>query len=133
MAGKRVDKAADKSSGAGTSSPYGKFLDYTLTTKDKEWLQTADLSLEFPPSRWDGLLETSYKYSQSYDYRNHTYIASLTDREPKSPTYGYTLSGRGISPALARYSLAYRHWILCGEDWTFFLRDNPDAGVEDFG
>jgi hypothetical protein len=73
-----------------------------------------------------------YKFSLSYDDKNATCVASITDRQPASAFYNCCLTGRGSTPAHAFAALLYRHLVLAETDWSFF--GQPDvAGSPDFG
>lgn len=99
------------------SITYGRYITYDLTADDKEWLASADLEAEFPQSEIDALVASDYKFSLSFDARNHTFIATLTDKNPSSAWAGYSLSGRGATASDARFSLLYRHMVVAAGDW----------------
>lgn len=99
------------------SEPAFRFIDYRLGKKDHEWLSKADCETEFPFSLVDELLVQGYKISESYDRRNHTYMFSVTDRDPQSAGYNACITGRGATRFDSWVSFAYRHYVVAGEDW----------------
>lgn len=103
-----------------------RFVNHTLTAADKEWLDAADLAAEFPASSVDELVTSGYKFGLSHDQKHNTFVASLTDREPTSPFFNACLTGRGSTPADARYAVLYRHLQLASGDWSVF--DTGDGG-----
>ena len=96
------------------------WINYDLSSKDKEWLSSADVASEFPAGMEYDLVVEGYKFSISLDARNSCFIASITDKDDKSPYYNHCLSGRGSTPAHARTSVLYRHVVLAQGDWSFF-------------
>lgn len=115
-----------------TSEAKFRFINYHLSKKDEEWLEAADLDTEFDFSLVRGLVEEGYKFSLSNDERNHTFVASITDRQEGSPFYNACLTGRGSTPLDAWYALAYRHLVLAQMDWSFF-GDGSNGPAARFG
>lgn len=97
-----------------------RFINYTLSKQDGEWLESADLETEFPLSLVCELATEGYKFSVSFDGKNQCYLASLTDRDEGSPFYNSCLTGRGSTPVDAFHALLYRHLVLSERDWSFF-------------
>jgi hypothetical protein len=117
---------------AKSPEPKFRFLNYTLTKEDLDELRSLDLEAEFPRTLVDELVLEGYKFSLSHDARNATFVASITDRAPSSAFQNACLTGRGSTPATAWYSLAYRHFVLATDDWSFF-GDGQDDTITDFG
>ena len=101
--------------------PQFRFINYSLTNADREWLAVADLSTEFPWSSLVEEVETGYKFSLSYDEKSSSYLASLTDRMSGGPHQNTCLTGRGSTPERAFCSLMYRHRVLAQSDWAYFV------------
>lgn len=115
----------------GKSPDYGgyTFLNVGLSTDDKTRLAETDRSVEFPlESILDMVLE-GYKFTIREDVKNNTFMASLTDIRPESPTYKVILSGRGSTAINAWYALAYRHVVLLVDGWGSFV---SEEGTFDF-
>lgn len=100
-----------------------RFLDIPLSQAAREDLSGYDLEVEFPYDLVEALVTEGYKFSLTFDGRNQTYIASLTDRLPESPWQNTTLSGRGSTALNARCALLYRHLVMADGDWSTL---NPD-------
>jgi hypothetical protein len=100
------------------------FINYNLSTKDKEWLQACDAELEFPVKGMLDLVQEGYKLSISADPKNNSFIASLTDREPTSGFHNHCLTGRGATPFDAWVSLAYRHFVVGQGSWANLTTDS---------
>lgn len=112
-----------KSTGESRNVPKFRFINHSLTKADVEQLESLDLDVELPYERaFDAVLE-GLRFSLSFDPKNHCFVASFTDKLENSPFENSCLSGRGSTPLDAWYSLAYRHYILAQEDWTFFGDD----------
>lgn len=104
--------------------PIFRFINCDLLAKDVEWLEACDCEKEFPAEMVEELVFEGYKYSIGYDARNQCCIASLTDRGDGSPYKNCCITGRGATPADARYALLYRHVVLAQGDWS--LLDKGD-------
>lgn len=113
------DKANSKN-GAGKRDWGITWINYDLTSADKEWLSSAELDVELPASLVDDLVMEGYKFSISSDARNNCFVASLTDKFTGGAFENHCLTGRGATPAAARVSLLYRHVVLAQGDWAFF-------------
>lgn len=108
------------------------FINYNLTAKDKSDLADMDYDTEFPNELAFAAVEEGYKFSLSYNAKNDTYVASLTDLQEASDYFKKTLSGYGSSPRKAFISLMYRHCVLAVDgDWTY-LDKIKSEDVEDF-
>jgi hypothetical protein len=117
---------------AKTNGAAFRFINHSLSAKDIEQLNSLDLGLEFPYGLLDELVMEGYKFSLSYDDKNATCVASITDRQQASAFYNCCLTGRGSTPAHAFAALLYRHLVLAETDWSFF--GQPDvAGSPEFG
>lgn len=122
-----------KKNGAGKSNgnsgnKYGiTWVNYDLTSKDKEWLSSANVASEFPPGMVDDIVFEGYKFGLSPDARNSCFVASLTDKVEGGAFYNHCLTGRGATPAAARISLLYRHVVLAQGDWSFFHQPSNTA------
>lgn len=126
---------ARKKSGRSNSSFSGyRWVSINLSQDDKRKLSALDLGAEFPLQEGlCGLAEDGYKFSLSFDAKNHSYIASITDRSPEGePTHKTTLTGRGSTPLNAWYALCYKHFYIAKGDWLPFIEGNGN-GVSDFG
>lgn len=126
-------KVGTKNGKAGTpGKPDFRFINYALSKDDVLRLSSLDLETEFPSGQLDELVMEGYKYSLAYDDKHACCIASLVDRAPGSPYENCCLTGRGSTPANARYALLYRHLVLSQGDWSFFDpaegNSNPDFG-----
>lgn len=77
------------------------------------------------------VLDEGYKLSHSYDAKNHSYIASLTDSREDSVYHKHTLSGRGSSPFKALVALYYKHVVVAQQDWGNLAKPNA-TGSADF-
>lgn len=120
------DKQEAKKNGARLSD--FRFINYDLSSEDKEQLKSMDCAFEFTTEVVEGLVQEGYKYSLTYDPNNHSFIASLTDKSPGSDFINACLSGRGSSAANARYSLLYRHLVVSQGDWGVFgSLKNPES------
>lgn len=117
---KKGGQANVGSKASGGSKPEFRFINYDLTVSDREWLEVADVEAEFPTQLVNELVMEGYKYSLSYDERNHCCVASLTDRVDSSPFNNACLTGRGATPDAARQSLLYRHVVVAHGDWSVF-------------
>jgi len=109
-----------------------RFINHSLSKKDADWLAAAELDTEFPLASVSDLVTAGYKFSLSLDARNHSFVASITDREAGSDFHNACLTGRGATPLDAWYSLCYRHLVLAQGDWSFFSEsgDEPPARFE---
>lgn len=116
-----------------SSLPDITFLRVNLDKNDKEWLAAANCAVEFPPDVLFALVATGFKFSLSYDPKNASFIATLTDKVPSSPTFNCCISARGSSPTNAWYSLAYRHFHKLQEDWSGLDYSGGDGPQGDFG
>lgn len=96
------------------------FVNYTLTSADKEWLERADCGAEFPLDSVLELVHEGYKFSLSPDVKNASYVASITDREQASEHFNRCLTGRGATPIDAWHALAYRHFVVARDGWHVF-------------
>jgi hypothetical protein len=113
--------------------PAFRFINYSLTVADKDWLQACDVAVEFPLSRFVGLVQEGYKVSLSEDAKNHSVVASMTDMDPMSIFWNACLTGRGKTVEQAVASLLYRHLIIADTEWGVFGADPTTAVDEDFG
>jgi len=95
-----------------------RFINHTLTTEQKNDLRSMDSSIEFPAEMVDALVGEGYKYSLSFDERNQSFVAAITDRDTASAFYNACLTGRGSTADNARVSLLYRHFHLAQGDWS---------------
>lgn len=121
LATKRV--AAKKKS----ANSWKGFIDCELTTEDKYLLKTTDATHDYPPlPTITKLVEDGYKFSLSFDKKNDTYIASLTDQDFASPTEGYTLTGRGGEPIKAITALLFKHFIKLEDGWITPAEQDDD-------
>jgi hypothetical protein len=109
-----------KQKGTPNGKPDFRFINYDLSKADKEWLASADLDAEYPLALVCDLVAEGYKFGLSFDDRNQSYVASLTDRSESSTFYNSCLTGRGATALDAWCSLAYRHLHLAQGDWTMF-------------
>lgn len=100
-----------------------KFINVHLVKADTEWLEKADLSHELGIERVLGLVQEGYKFSLNEDPKNLSFVASLTDKRPGSPSANHILTGRGATPIDAWYALAYRHYMLAEADWTNIMSE----------
>jgi hypothetical protein len=80
---------------AKTNGASFRFINHSLSAKDIEQLNSLDLGLEFPYGLLDELVMEGYKFSLSYDDKNATCVASITDRQQASAFYNCCLTGRG--------------------------------------
>lgn len=127
---------AKKGSSNGRSSagyPDIRFIKLPLRSSDKQFLrEVLDPEVEYPPGRIEDLVCEGYKFSLSYDQKNSTFIASITDKSSDSDFHNCCLSARGSTPANARYALLYKHDTLCGGYWGEYVPDEKDQDT-DFG
>lgn len=123
--------ARKNGSSSSNSQPPHRFLDIRLNERQKDDLRGYDLEEEFPRDMVDDLVRQGYKYSLSYDPKNDTYIASLTDRLPGSAFQSTTLTGRGSTAANAHAALLYRHFVVANEEWGNFPQ-SQDVPSPDF-
>lgn len=110
-----------------TGLPKMHWVNYDLTSEDKERLQDKALVDGLRQFDIESVVFEGIKYSIGIDQKNACFIASLTDKSPESKFYNHCLTGRGSTPADARVSLLYRHLVLAEGDWSFF------SGAEDEG
>lgn len=118
-----VKKATSEKSKNGVknaATPKFGFINYRLSRDDVSALEALDCDAEFPYGLIDEFVLEGYKFSSSYDEKNQTCIASLTDRVSGSAYENKCLSGRGATPADAWHALCYRHLVLAQSDWAFF-------------
>lgn len=95
-----------------------KFINVSLSNDDKERLATyADEMGESLAVVFD-LVSEGYKVSISLDSKHDSFIASLTDNNPKSSFHKYILTGRGTTALDAIASLCYKHYLLAEGDWS---------------
>lgn len=115
-----------------TNAKEFRFVNYSLSQKDKEWLAAADLDAEFPLSSFGDLVTAGYKLGFSLDDKNNTYVASITDRSEGSAFYNACLTGRGATPLDAWFSVCYRHLVVAQGDWAVFHQagDNEPSRFE---
>lgn len=104
------------------------FLEYRLSTVDKERLEALDIDAEFPFTGIAGLVSQGYKVSFSEDPRNSTCICALTDNRNESPFFKSILTGRGGTAAKAWAALCYKHFYLAQEDWANISKVDLDQG-----
>jgi len=94
------------------------FINCELSPEDKITLKTTDILQTYPvETTVEELVSLGYKLSQSKDWKNDSYLASLTDNAPDSPTNGYCLTARGGTPAKAMAALFYKHFVLLEDGW----------------
>jgi hypothetical protein len=109
--------------------PAFRFLKSDLSKSEKEQLWAMDTEAEFPLNGILDLVLEGYSVRISRDEYHQCFTASLVDTSKGSPFENTCLTGRGAAPADAWHSLAYRHFHLAEEDWTYFVRDDtPDRG-----
>lgn len=110
--------AKRKSSPKKPAQTWKGFISCELSNEDKHTLKTTDIFVSYPlETTIASLVTLGYKVSQNRDWKNDSYLASLTDNDPESPTNGYTLTGRGGSPAKAMAALFYKHFVLLEDGW----------------
>lgn len=105
------------------------FFNVGLSADDKAWLAEADCAVEFPLSEIINMVSEGYKFSIREDEKNSTFVASLADLRPESPSYKVIMSGRGSTAVNAWYALAYRHMVLLVDGWG---DTKAQEGVPDF-
>jgi hypothetical protein len=121
-----------KSNGTAPATPKFRFVNYTLNKEDLERLKSLDLDTEFPLELSLDLVMEGYKFSLAYHEQNSTYTASITDRVPGGAFENACLTGRGATALNAWHALAYRHFALSQEDWSFF-GDGQDTNTSEYG
>jgi len=93
------------------------WVEVTLTD-----VQTADMrkTLNSPEIIMDGvlkLLESGYKLTLSWDYRNNAYACYIIPKDPKGDNGGKILSARGGSPLNAIRGALFRHYYVFDQTW----------------
>lgn len=124
----KSNNGAKKNVSSNGRPPFG-YINYELTVQDKEWLASSDVDAEFPPRLIDELVMEGYKFSLSFDERNSTCIASLTDRQVGGAFENQCLTGRGATPLNAIHSLLYRHLVVASGDWSVFNRVSKETAI----
>jgi hypothetical protein len=109
-----------------------RFINVALTSQAKKDLAAMDLPSEYPVDAIFYLVEQGYKLSVNADEKNHSFVASLTDKREDVPTAKCILTGRGSSPLNAFYALCYKHFTLLSEDWSSYI-PLSDGDSSDFG
>lgn len=105
------------------------FVNITLTESDKakfaEW-QGKQGSKVY--DQLDGLIQSGYKLSSSYDEANKCNIVSLTCREIGDVNYGYVLSSRAGNIWDALALTLYKHYEMCDDgDWAVDQRKTSNS------
>lgn len=108
-----------------------RFINVELNSSDKTWLRSNDLPKVFPIEMAFDLVGEGYRFSLSYDEKNSSFIASLTDKRLGGKFTSCCLSGRGRTAITSWYSLAYRHFFLAEGDWA--VLDSGAGEPDDFG
>lgn len=109
-----------KNRGQPTKPEYkpSQFINHTFTEDDKRGFKTwaSEHGAEF----WDmcdRLMDDGYSLSVKPDAYNDCLSAFLSTNAPKSPNYGFILTGRSHSSCMAVYAVFYRHYVLFEGDW----------------
>lgn len=112
-----------------TSGKYSdlEFINHEFAPNEVRQLESLDLEVEFPLSVVFELVSEGYKFTSAYDERNNCFRASLIDQRPDGQRH-VCLSGRGSTAADAWYALAFRHFVLSQEDWSFFRAPDVKSG-----
>lgn len=126
-----------KSNGQGakrnSSNQHGhRFIEYDLTSNDKEVLRSEYTEQDFGYDLVDDLIGQGYKYSCSWSDASSCFIASLTDKRQDSHFSNTSLSGRGASVTQARMACLFRHYVVASEDWSI-LDTGGGKSLTDFG
>lgn len=122
--------AGRKSNGRGFNAH--RFIEYSLTTNDKEVLRAEYSESDFGYGLVEDLIAQGYKFSCSYSDASRCYITTLTDKREGGQFANTSLSGRGSTIANSRVACLYRHYVVAQEDWNIFGSDK-DAEPDDFG
>lgn len=108
----------------------GKFVnfDFDKATKSKfkEWAAKQRANL---PDIIDKLVDSSYGISAKVDSFNGGYASFIVPSDPKSPNFGWILSGRAGSASNAMLSVLYRHLVVFSGNWP--KDDIRRAGLDD--
>lgn len=119
-------------SAKGNSYTPVEFLRVYLGADDKLWLEEHELATDLPYDAVFALVSQGYKVSFAPDRHHNRAICSIIDKRPGSETENCCISGSGADAIDAWYAVAYRHYVLLGEDWSAVNRDG-DGDTSKFG
>lgn len=102
------------------------FVQCELSTSDKEAIVADETDLNDLIDWQDGLLSLGYKFSQTMDFSNHSYIATVTGAYNICPNAGYAVNGRGKNAYMALKALWWKVEKLLPNNWTDYEPEDGD-------
>lgn len=106
---------------------WGGFLNLRLTEAEvsmfKDWYGTQGANLWV---LFEDILNTSLKFSITWDVENQCYIASFTGRLIPGQETRYATSARALSWEEATALLIFKHDVLADRNWANFM---PKSGT----